>query len=231
MYTVFIFSVMSVIVVNVKAYREGIGDNAVQLARIMQQVGEEFDINMIIAVQPCDIYRVSSQVDIDVFAQHVDCVEYGSYTGFQLPDAIKAAGATGTLINHSERRIKIDDIECSIQKAKWLGLKTIVCTSSVEITKAIACLNPDFVAIEPPELIGGDISVTTASPDIVKNAVDSAKNVNANVNVLCGAGIKNGGDVAMACELGTVGVLVASGIVKIAKKKEILEDMAKNLIP
>ncbi len=218
---------MGIIVVNTKAYKEGIGKNAIELAKIMEKVGNEYGVDMAIAVQPSDVATVANNTSIDVFSQHIDAIDYGSYTGWISPYAVKEAGAKGSLINHSEHRMKIEDISKAIKMANEIGLEIIACASNVDVTKAIACLNPDYVAIEPPELIGGEISVTKAKPSIVKNAVSAVKKINPNVKVLCGAGIKNGEDVAKAIELGTIGVLIASGIVKAKNKEKILEEMAK----
>lgn len=221
------FQIMGIIVVNTKAYKEGIGKNAIELAKIMEKVGNEYGVDMAIAVQPSDVATVANNTSIDVFSQHIDAIDYGSYTGWISPYAVKEAGAKGSLINHSEHRMKIEDISKAIKMANEIGLEIIACASNVDVTKAIACLNPDYVAIEPPELIGGEISVTKAKPSIVKNAVSAVKKINPNVKVLCGAGIKNGEDVAKAIELGTIGVLIASGIVKAKNKEKILEEMAK----
>ncbi len=212
------------IVVNTKAYKEGIGRNAVEIAKVMKKVGEKHKVRMALAVQPSDIHAVSNI--IETFCQHIDAIEYGSYTGWILPEAVKEAGAKGTLINHSEHLMKIEDIAKAIERAKEVGLEVIVCASNIAITRAIACLNPDCIAIEPPELIGGDISVTKAKPTVVKKAVDEVKKINDEIKVLCGAGIKNGMDVSKAVELGADGILVASGVVKARNKEEILEEMA-----
>ena len=225
------FQIMGVIVVNTKTYEEGTGKNAVSLAHIMEQVGKEYGVQMVIAVQPCDVYRVAQQTSIPVFSQHMDAISYGSNTGWTLPHAIKEAGGAGTLLNHSEHRMKLEDIAQARASAKSLGMKVIICASDVPITRAVASLNPEYVAIEPPELIGGDISVTSAQPDIVRDAVDAVRGVNPDVAVLCGAGIKNGKDVAKAAELGAQGILVASGVVKARDQASILAEMAKAMVP
>ncbi|RLF43416.1 MAG: triose-phosphate isomerase [Thermoplasmata archaeon] len=221
---------MGVIVVNTKAYEEGVGDRAVELAKIMEKVGKEYDVEMIIAVQPCDIYRVANETKIKVFCQHIDAIKYGSHTGWILPHAIKEAGARGTLINHSEHRMKIEDIFSASRIASQIGLERIICASVVEIASAVACFMPEYVAIEPPELIGGDISVTKAKPEVVSRAVEAVKKVNEKVKVLCGAGIKDGKDVAKAIELGTEGILVASGVVKAKDKEKVLVEMAEAMV-
>lgn len=218
---------MNMIVVNTKAYKEAMGKNAVELAKIMEKVAKEYNVGMAIAVQPSDIYMVASQVSIPVFSQHIDAINYGSHTGWISPYAIKEAGADGTIINHSEHRMKMEDIAKAIEVAKEVELATIACASNVEITKAMACFSPDYIAIEPPELIGGDISVTKAKPNIVQRAVEAVKSIDDSIKVLCGAGIKDGKDVAKAVELGADGILVASGVVKAKDKEKVLIEMAE----
>ena len=185
---------------------------------------------MVIAVQPCDIYNIASQVNIDVFSQHIDAIPYGAHTGWILPYAIKDAGAKGSLINHAEHQIKLKDISQAIDIATKINLEIIACASDVAISKAIACFQPTYVAIEPPELIGGDISVTTAEPDIIKDSVNVIQNIDSSIGVLCGAGIKTDKDVYKAIELGTCGILIASGIVKAKDKQKILERMSQSMI-
>ena len=218
-----------VIVLNVKTYGQAIGNDVIQIARLMEEVGKETDVNMAIAVQATDIYRVKKEVSIPVWAEHIDPITPGSHTGWTLPEAVKDAGAVGTLINHSEHRLTLANIDACLTRAQETGLDNIICTNNVATSKAAAALNPQFVAVEPPELIGGDISVTSADPDIVRNSVEAVKSVNDLVNVLCGAGVKNGNDVSKALELGSEGVLLASGIVKATNKKEVIQDIASGI--
>ena len=218
-----------VIVLNVKTYGQAIGGKSLEIAKIMEKVGKETDVNMAISVQATDLRMIANNVDIPVYAEHIDPIDPGSHTGWTLPEAIKDTGAVGTLINHSEHRLKLADIDICVKKAKELDLGQIVCSNNVNTSKAISTLDPDFVAVEPPELIGGDISVTSADPDIVKNSVDAVRKINDNVKVLCGAGVKNGKDVKKAVELGAEGVLLASGIVKADDKEKVVRDLASGL--
>lgn len=217
-----------VIVLNVKTYAEAVGDKSLEIAKHMEKIGEETGVSMAISVQAADI-RLLNDVNIPVYAEHIDPVKPGSHTGWTLPEGVKDAGAVGTLINHSEHRLKLADIDFCVTRAKELGLGQIVCTNNVATSKAAAVLNPDFVAVEPPELIGGDISVTTADPDIVKNSVEEVQKINKNVKVLCGAGVKNGEDVAKSIELGAEGVLLASGIVKADDKEKVIRDLTSGI--
>ena len=218
-----------IIVVNVKTYAEATGKKALEIAEIMGKVAKETDANLAIAVQHPDIKIVADNVDIPVLAQHIDPIEPGSHTGWILAEAVKEAGAIGTLLNHSEHRLKLADIDTCIKLAKENELTTIVCSNNLDTSKAIAALKPDFVAIEPPELIGGDISVTTANPEIVADTVREVRAINREIKILCGAGVKKGEDVSKAIELGTDGVLLASGVVKAQNKEEVLKDLVSGL--
>ena len=217
------------IVLNVKTYAEATGVKALEIAKLMDKISQETGASMAIAVQATDILLCAKEVSIPVFAEHIDPVKPGSHTGWALPEAIKEARAIGTLINHSEHRLKLADIDVCVTRAKELGLDHIVCTNNVATSKAAATFSPNFIAVEPPELIGGDISVTTADPDIVSSSVEAVKAIDKNVKVLCGAGVKNGKDVAKSIELGADGVLLASGVVKAKDKERVIRDLASGL--
>lgn len=218
-----------VIVLNVKTYEEATWNKALQIAQIMDEISKETGVSMAISVQATDISLCSQKVSIPVFAEHIDPINPGSHTGWTLPEAVKAAGAVGTLINHSEHRLILSDIDLCITRAKEMDLDHIVCSNNVATSRAIAAFSPNFVAVEPPELIGGDISVTSADPDIVIGSVEAVRKVDENVKVLCGAGVKNGKDVTKSVELGANGVLLASGIVKAKDKKSVIRDLATGL--
>ncbi len=214
------------IVLNVKTYTEATGAQAVELAQLMSKISAETTVSMAIAVQACDIALCVQEAGIPVYAQHIDPIKPGSSTGWTLPEAVKSAGAVGTLINHSEHRLLLADIDTCVRRAKDLGLDSLVCTNNVATSKAAATFSPAMIAVEPPELIGGDVSVTTADPGIVSTTVQAVKSINKTVKILCGAGVKNGNDVRKAVELGADGVLLASGVVKAKNKAEVLKDLA-----
>lgn len=217
------------IVLNFKTYAESMGENAVRMAKYCEEVSEESGIEIIAVPQTPDIFRVAESVNVPVYAQHIDSVGAGGYTGHIIADCVKSSGAQGCLINHSEHRMLLADVDMAIQSAKNAGLKTIVCTNNIAVTSAAAVLSPEYVAIEPPALIGSGIPVSKADPDIVIGSVNAVKKVNPNVRVLCGAGISTGEDVAAALELGTHGVLLASGVIKAKDQKAALIDLIKKV--
>lgn len=212
---------------NFKTYAEATGRNALNLAKTAEKINQETGVALGIAPQYVDIASIAQNVSIPVFAQHIDPVTHGSFTGHVLPEAVKEAGAIGTLINHSERRLKLADIDAAITRAQQVGLVTVICSNNSAVSAAIAALKPNMVAVEPPELIGSGISVSKAQPEVVSGTVELVKRVNPNVIVLCGAGITTGEDVAAALKLGTEGVLVASGIVKAKDQYKALLDFAE----
>ncbi len=202
-----------VVVVNFKIYPQATGERAVALAKTLDRVAEERGASVALAVNALDFHRIKEEVNIPVFLQHVDAVGPGAHTGRINLDMAAEAGAHGILINHSERRLNLADIEFLVQGAKERRMGTIVCTNNPQVSGAVAFLRPDFIAMEPPELIGGDISVSTARPEAIKETIEAVNSVSS-VPVLVGAGVKNDQDVRRAIELGAVGVLVASGVVK-----------------
>lgn len=216
-----------IVIVNFKTYAEATGKRAVELAQKAERVNHETGISVGVAPQVADLEAVVEAVDIPVFAQHVDPIKPGGYTGHVLADSVKEAGATGTLINHSERQLRLSDIDEIIRIAREKGLLSLVCASNPTISMAAAALKPDLVAIEPPELIGTGIPVSKAKPEVVSGTVQLVRKVNRKVVILCGAGISHGEDVQAALRLGTQGVLVASGVVKAKEPYAVMLEFAE----
>lgn len=214
------------IIVNFKTYSEATGKRAVQLAEKAEKVAHETGVTTTVAPQFADISAVAASVEIPVFAQHVDPIRSGSFTGHVLAESVKGAGAVGTLINHSERQLKLSDIDGTIRIARENGFLSCVCANNPSISAAAATLEPDMIAIEPPELIGTGIPVSKAKPEIITDTVKLVRKINLKVIILCGAGISHGEDVAAALKLGTQGVLVASGIVKAKDPYAVVREFA-----
>jgi len=218
---------LPVMIVNFKTYLEATGKNAVELAKKAEKVSRETGIYIGVAPQLADLRFVAEAVEIPVFAQHVDSIKPGSYTGHVLAESVKEGGAVGTLINHSERQLKLSDIDEIVKITRQKGLISVVCANNPSISAAVASLKPDIVAIEPPELIGTGIPVSKSQPEIVSGTVGLVREVNEKVIILCGAGISHGEDVTAALKLGTQGVLVASGIVKAKDPYIIIREFAE----
>ncbi len=217
--------------VNLKTYKEATGEKAVKLAAVAEEVSKLTGVCIAVAPQAVDLCRVIEATGIPVFAQHIDPVGYGKYTGHMLPEAIAEVGCAGTLISHSERRLCLETIEATVERAKEVGLFQVVCVDEVDRARAMAPFGPDALAIEPPELIGTGIPVSKAKPEVVSSAVETIHGIDPEIKVLCGAGITSGEDVDAAIKLGAEGVLVASGVVKAANPYEVLLELAKSMSP
>lgn len=217
-------------VVNFKTYMEATGKRAIELAKVAEDVSRETGVTIIVAPQFTDIEPVSKTVDIPVFSQHMDAVKPGAHTGHVLAEAVKSAGADGSLLNHSERRINPPEIAESVKLCAEADLRSLVCADTTEASVGIAKMIPDMIAIEPPELIGTGISVSKARPELITESVNEIRRLNSRVKVLCGAGVTSAEDVSKALELGSEGVLVASGIVKSKDPRIVLQSMANMML-
>ena len=215
------------IVVNFKTYQTAHGESAVRLAKIMSDIDAE--CRMIAVVSPFDLSSVvSAAPHLEVWCQHLDPIGFGSNTGWLHPETAIERGASGTLINHAEHKVSTEHIAMLLEQTPD-EFVVCACASDVEEAKVLASLNPEYVAVEPPGLIGGEISVTSADPEIISSTLQAVKEISDSVGVLCGAGVKDGKDVAKAIQLGTEGVLLASGVTKSESPRESLEGLVYDL--
>ena len=217
---------LPVIIVNFKIYEYATGKHALELAKIHQEVADKTGVQFAIAVQPLDLRMIAQAVKIPVLAQHFDPVEHGAYTGHLSPHALREAGAYGSLLNHAEKKLSLDVIEKCISLARKVNFFTVVCADTVDAGRALVEFNPDLIAVEPPELIGGNVSVSSANPQLISDAVRMI----GKGKVLVGAGIKTKEDVRCALELGASGVLLASGVTKSDNPRQTLLDLAEGVL-
>jgi len=218
------------ILVNFKAYPSAIGERAAELARVVESVGKEKGVSVAVSPQSADLYRIAKEVDVPVLAQHVDSLRPGSGTGWLLPEAAKEAGAVGSLVNHSEHRLELEEIEKIVARLKELDLVSVVCARDPEEAARVAAFKPDMVAVEPPELIGTGRAVSKEKPEVVSDSVRMVREVDPDVRVLCGAGVSNGEDVRVALELGSEGVLLASCVTKAEDPRAVMLDLADGVL-
>lgn len=218
-----------IVILNFKTYLESSGENALRLAQACENVAKETGINIAVAPQHMDLYRIAQEVDIPVFAQHLDPITPGGHTGSALLECALDAGVAGTLINHSEKRMILADIDEMVQRTAQNNLVSVVCTNNINTSTAVTSLGPDFVAVEPPELIGSGIPVSQAEPEVVEGTVAAVQKINPGVKVLCGAGISTGDDMKAALDLGSVGVLLASGIILAENPEKALLDLVSKI--
>lgn len=215
------------IVVNFKVYAEAEGPRALTLAKTCQKVSKESGVQIAVCPPMIGLALIARSMDIPVYSQNVDPLKPGSGTGFVTPSMLHSTDVKGTLVNHSEHRQPLESVGTCIEMCKYLSLDVCACAESAEEAGKIAGFAPQMIAVEPPELIGGDVSVTTANPRIVSDTVDAVHSVNPDVAVLCGAGVETGEDVRAALDLGARGVLLASGVVKSRDPEAALRDLIK----
>lgn len=204
------------------------GREALALAKHADRIGKQYDVRIIFTPQYVDIPIIASETELLVFAQHMDSIPVGRGVGSVLPEAVKAAGAVGVLLNHSEKPLSLAEIERTIKRADEVGLATMVCADTLENVVAIARLAPNILLAETPELIGtgkreaGDL---LAIPKINKIVWD----INPDIRVLHGAGISCGQDVYRIIALGAQGTGSTSGIIKSRDPYGMVEEMISSV--
>lgn len=216
------------IVVNFKTYASASGAESLRLLRAMEQASSA-KATFVACVSAFDLSTCATGANsVEVWSQHLDPVGLGGFTGWLEPSTAIARGAQGTIINHAEHKVDHDKV-AALMAMLPEGFPVCACAADVDEARALAALGPTFIAVEPPELIGGDVSVTSADPSIVSDTVAAVRETNPDVRVLCGAGVKNGADVAKAIELGAEGVLLASGVTKAHDVEAVLADLVGSL--
>ena len=216
-------------IINCKNYEEISGDKIIKFVKIAEKVSKKFKVQIAIA-PPQHLIGLVANSSILILSQHIDNSKVGSTTGFIVPELLKKSKVKGSLINHSEHRITSKEIKKLIIKLKELKMISILCVKDVAESKKYVKFNPDYIAIEPPELIGSGKAISTERPELITKAATVINNSKNKTKLLCGAGIVSGEDVSKAVELGSKGILVASGIVKAKNWENIISEFAKALV-
>jgi triosephosphate isomerase (TIM) len=214
------------LIINFKNYEEVSADRAINLAESARQVAEKLKIEIVVAPPQPALALIAKKIQIPVICQHVDNEKMGPSTGFVVPEIAKSYGAIGSLINHSEHRIEMSSIASLVERMRKLGMVSIVCAQEPNEVVEISILQPDFIAIEPPELIGSGRAVSKENPAIITKSILGA---GSRSSIICGAGITDKDDVAKAMELGSQGILVASGIVKATSWEKKIAELASGM--
>lgn len=207
------FTFANPLVINLKNYSEISGDNSLKITEEAKNAFLSNHKDIVIAPPPSSILALS-KTKIPIVSQHVDDVPLGATTGFTVPEIVKSHGAIGSIINHSEHKIDHSQVCNLVKRLKELDMISIVCADDLKEVETLSQFSPDYLAIEPPELIGKGIAVSKANPSIITDSVQVVKRISPTVKVLCGAGIVDKTDVQIALELGAEGILISSGVVK-----------------
>ncbi len=202
------------LIINLKNYLETAGDNTIKIVKDAEKVSEKTNVEIIVSPPQPSLALTINQTKLKIISQHVDIKKSGSTTGYYIPEIIQKVGAFGSIINHSEHEIKIEDIKQSIEKLRELNLISFVCIKSSTDLKNILDFKPNYIAIEPPELIGTQKSISTEKPHLITECSNIINKENRKTKLICGAGISNKEDVKIALENGSSGILVSSSITK-----------------
>jgi triosephosphate isomerase len=207
-------------IINSKNYENAAGVSALKLAAAVSEVETRRNkvVRFYLAVPAFSVSLLADKFPaLQILTQHLDYSPPGSTTGFLVPKIAKLSGASGSLVNHSEHRISLSEIEHLVQTLRDLEMKSFVCAQDEKEVKTLAGLSPDFIAIEPPELIGSGNAVSKARPSLITDSLEALEEGSSGRQppiLLCGAGIVDAEDVKTAAKLGASGVLVASGVIR-----------------
>lgn len=217
------------IIINFKTYESALGHNAVSIAKVIQGASKEAGVEVALAVGALELVAISAAVDLPVYAQHVDGVDVGSHTGDILPKAVQLVGGKGSLINHSEDPMTMEEIKAAVQECSKYGLVSVVCAPDAKTAAEVAVFKPSAIAVEPPELIGTGISISTAQPELITQTVQAVHAIDQDIIVYCGAGVVTRQDVIRALALGAHGVLLASGVMKVDDPAAIVANLCEGV--
>lgn len=210
--------------VNFKTYPQGTGKKAVELAKICEEIGNENNLPIIPIVQIADLSKVKEAVRIPVWVQHIDSQPQGQFTGWINLEAVIEAGASGTLLNHSEHPIPPGTIKQTLSRVK--NFEVMVCCKTLGQMERLVKLKPNFIGYEISELIGGKVSIVDSDVKAIKHALE----ICGKVPLIIGAGIHKGEDLQQARQLGCAGVLISSAIVLTDDHKQKLREILKLII-
>ena len=215
------------VLINFKIYKEALGNKALEVAKKLDSIkknGDKYEVA--IAPSLLTLKEVAQQTKhLTVYSQHTDHIHFGAHTGRISADELKDIGVKGTILNHSERKVPLKYLGEIVQICKLKRLKIIICASTLSEIKKVALFNPHYIAYEPKELIGGDVSVTESHPDIIVKAAELVYQLSPKTKLLCGAGIHTKEDLGHALLLGADGVLIGHAVTKAKDPQKYLEEM------
>ena len=214
------------LIINFKNYEEVSADGAIRLGETARKVAEKIQVEIILAPPHTVLALIAREIEIPVLCQHIDDEKMGPSTGFTVPEIAKSYGAKGSLINHSEHRIEMNSIARLVERLRRIGMVSIVCAQEPQEVVEISTFEPDFIAIEPPELIGSGRAVSKENPTVITKSIEGA---GSRSRIICGAGISDKEDVSKAMELGSQGILVASGVIKATSWEKKITELASGM--
>lgn len=213
------------IFLSLKTYKESTADQAIKLLGSVKKIIQETKIQIIPCAQATDIYRIKEELDIEVWAQHIDPIDPGRNMGWISPYSVKQAGASGVIVNHAEHLVNEETIKTTIEKAKQYNLKTLVLCQSIELAQKVSLWNPDYIGYEKGELIAGPVSMIDREEENIKLL---AKKISQ--PLIIGAGIATYEQVVKTLRANARGVILASAFVKAPDPSAKLRELASGFL-
>jgi len=212
--------------INLKSYIYG--QEALELAKVCDELAETYDIDFFYDVQHVDLRLIADNTkNIIVTAQHLDGIMPGRGTGHMLPEAVKDAGARAVLLNHAEDPLEPEALEWAIRRANEMELYTLVCCDTVEDAKRIAALKPDIIICEPNGLIG---TGQTSSDGYIRETNAVIRSISEHTLILQAASISTGEDVYRVMMKGADGSGATSGILNAIDRRGKIVEMLEALV-
>ena len=203
------------VIVNLKTYKNG-----KFLMKMVKEI-ERVNPKIIVCAQATDISEIRKNSKLKILAQHVDSIKPGRNTGFVTAESVKSDGAFGVLINHSEHPLSTLEIGKTVKRCKEVKLKTYLFAKDLKNALMLKKFKPDFIAIEPPELVASKkLSVSSARPDLIKNVSKKL-----NYPFLVGAGVKSNEDYKIAIKFGAKGILLSSAVTTSKNPSKVLREL------
>ena len=199
------------------------GETLLNIAKGLDELAKKYDVDVVLDVPDTEIFNIARNVKrVHVYSQHMDSLPIGKGMGKSLPEALKAAGAVGVMLNHAERKLTLEEIELAIKRADEVGLATMVCADSIEEVKAIAKLGPNILVAEPTELIG---TGKPADKEYVDAVIKAIKEINPDILPFPSAGISKGQDCYNIIKAGSSASGCSSAIAKAENPLALAEEM------
>ncbi|MBT3320277.1 MAG: triose-phosphate isomerase [Clostridia bacterium] len=203
------------------------GQESVELAIAADEAAQKYDVDIIYTALSVDIPAIVAATErLKVFAQHMDGIEPGRGIGMAVAEALKEAGAHGTMLNHAERPMALSDIHKAIKRADEVGLATLVCADTQSEACAIAHLSPNMILAESPDLIGGGVR-QQSDMDKIAQTNEAIAHINPEIMVMHSAGITDGRDVYAVIAKGADATGSTSGIIKAQNPHAMVNEMIR----
>ena len=200
------------------------GDKVLEYALAADAAAEKYDIDVLFITPAVEIRRVAEHTKhLIVLAPYMDTLRPGRGMADILPEALKAAGAQGVVINHCEKPMSLPQMKKTIDRARELDFLVFACADTLEEAKAIAQLHPDIINPEPSQIIGGGNGVSPM--DYVKDSIRVIKEIYPDILVEQAAGITNGQQVYDFIMAGSEAAGAASGIMNAADPIAMIDEM------